>query len=87
MEHFAVGTVSFAFAVLFPVLYFVGLQVRRLGAWSKRAESPKDRVGFFLLVAAIFGFAVGCFAQPQWDKANECKAQGQPVISCMFFPK
>lgn len=87
MEHFEVGTVSFAFAVLSPVLYFVGFQVRRLGAWSKRVEGPKDRVGFFLVVTAIFGFAIGSSAQPLWNKANECKAQGQPVISCVFLPK
>ena len=87
MEHFSIGIVSFAFAVVFPVLYFVGFQVRRLGAWSKREDGPKDRVGFFLLVAAIFGFAVGCFAQPLWNKANECKAAGQPGLSCVFFSK
>jgi len=87
MEHFAIGIVSFALAILFPVLYFVGFQARRLSAWSKRAETPKDRVGFFIFVAAIFGFAIGCFAQPQWNKINECKAQGQSVISCIFFSK
>lgn len=87
MEHFSIGIISFAFMTLFPALYFVGFQVRRLGAWSKREEGPKDRIGFFLLVAAIFGFGVGSFAQPLWNKADECKLAGQPVLSCIFFPK
>lgn len=87
MEHFSIGIVSFAFSFLFPTFYFVGFQVRRLGAWSKREEGPKDRVGFFLMVAAIVGFAVGSFAQPLWNKANECKAAAQPVLSCTLFSK
>ncbi|ADR35401.1 hypothetical protein Sulku_2752 (plasmid) [Sulfuricurvum kujiense DSM 16994] len=87
MEHFSIGIVSFAFTVIFPIFYFVGFQVRRLGAWSKREDGPKDRIGFFLLVAAIIGFAVGCFAQPLWDKASECKAAGQPGLSCVLFSK
>ncbi len=87
MEHFAVGIVSFASAIFFPVVYFLGFQLRRLGAWSQRKEVPNDRVGFFLLVAAIFGFAAGSFAQPLWNKGAECKAAGQPVVSCVLFAK
>jgi len=87
MEHFTIGIVSVVFAVLFPVMYYIGFQVRRLGAWSKREQSPKDRIGFFLLIGAVFGFAVGSFAQPLWNKGTECKAAGQPVVSCVLFPK
>lgn len=84
MEHFAIGTVSFLFAILFPILYFFGFQARKLGAWSKREEAPKDRVGFFIIAATLFSFSVGCFAQPQWDKISECKAQGQPIMPCLI---
>ena len=87
MEHFAIGVVSLAFAALFPILYFMGFQVRRLSAWSKRENGPKDRIGFFLVAVAIIGFGVGSFAQPFWNKANECKAVGQPVLSCVFIFK
>lgn len=87
MDHFAFGIVSVAFGLLFPAMYFVGFQIRRLAAWSKRAPSPMDRVGFFLLVAALFGFAVGSFAQPLWNKGIECKAASQPIVSCIFVSK
>ncbi len=87
MGNFSVGIVSVALAIAFPALYFFGFQLRRLGAWSKREDGPKDRVGFFLLVAAIFGFGMGCLAQPLWDKGTECKAAGQPVASCIFISK
>ncbi len=87
MEHFSVGIVSIAFAIFFPLVYFLGFQLRRLGKWSKREEGPKDRVGFFLLMALIFGFATGSFAQPLWDKGTECKVTGQPLAPCVFFSK
>lgn len=87
MDHFAFGVVSVAFGFLFPAIYLVSFQIRRLAAWSKRAPGPTDRVGFFLVLAAIFGFAVGSFAQPLWSVAGECKAAGQPVLSCVLFPK
>lgn len=87
MDHFAFGVLSVALGLLFPALYFVGFQVRRLAAWSQRTPGPTDRVGFFLLVAALFGFAVGSFAQPLWNKSIECKAASQPIVSCVFVPK
>lgn len=48
MERFSIGIMSFALAIIAPILYFIGFQLRRLGAWSKRKEAPKDRVVFFL---------------------------------------
>ncbi len=87
MEHFAIGMVSFVLSILFVLAYLAGFQVRRLGAWSKREEGPKDRVGFFVLVMAVVGFAVGSFAQPLWNKGVECRAAGQALATCMFLPK
>jgi hypothetical protein len=87
MDHFAFGIVSVAFGVLFPAMYFVGFQIRRLVAWSKRAPGPTDRIGFFFLVSAIFGFVIGSFAQPLWNKGVECRAAGQPVVSCLLLSK
>lgn len=84
MEHFSVGMISIVFATALPVAYFLGFQLRRLGAWSKRQDGPKERVGFFLLVLAILGFGVGSFAQPLWNKGVECKAGGQPLAVCIF---
>jgi len=87
MNHFAIGTLSFVVAVVFVVAYLAHFQLRRLGAWSKREEGPKDRVGFFVVVTAVLGLAVGSFAQPLWDKGAECRAAGQPLAACVFLPK
>ncbi|MFT0533609.1 hypothetical protein ACMHYJ_12390 [Castellaniella hirudinis] len=84
MEHFAVGLVSVVFAVALPVVYLFSFQARRLGAWSKRQDGPKDRVWFFLLLFVIVGFCFGSFAQPLWDTGVECQAAGQPLVSCVF---
>ncbi|WP_322996685.1 hypothetical protein [Castellaniella sp.] len=65
---------------------FFGFQVRRLGAWSKRQDGPKDRVWFFLLMLAIVGFGFGSFVQPLWDTGIECQVAGQSLVSCVLSP-
>jgi hypothetical protein len=86
MEKFSFGFLSVVFAVGFPLLYFIGYQARRLGAWSKRQTGPGDRVGFFLVVAVLFGFIAGSLIQPLWDRGVACKSNGQLIIPCVFGP-
>ena len=86
MPNFSLGFLSIAFAIGLPILWLLQHQLRRLGAWSKRTDAPKDRVGFFVMVMAILGFVAGSFAQPLWDKAASCKASGQPLGACLFVP-
>ena len=85
MSHFSIGILSFVFILLFPVLYLVGFGLRYLVAWIRRKEGPKDRIWFYLIFASLIGFIVGSIAQPLWSKAVECRASGQPVLSCVFI--
>jgi hypothetical protein len=87
MEHFSVGVVSVVFALFFPLIYYVGFQARRLGAWSKREAPPKDRIAFFIFAALVFGVVAGSLVQPYWDKGIECKAVGTPIASCLLSSK
>ncbi|SFU32257.1 hypothetical protein SAMN05216339_101338 [Nitrosomonas eutropha] len=84
MQHFEIGVLSFVFAITLPVIYFIGYQVRRLGAWSKREARPGDRIGFFLIMALVLGFVFGSFAQPLWSAGVSCHAAGQPVVPCVL---
>ncbi|WP_050470675.1 hypothetical protein [Herbaspirillum chlorophenolicum] len=84
MTNFSIGVVSFALAILMPIVYLLGFQVRRIGAWSKRQPGPTDRIGFFILVTALFGFVVGCFIQPHWDKGEGCRDSGKSPIYCFL---
>ncbi|ELI6431872.1 hypothetical protein RRM65_001610 [Aeromonas salmonicida subsp. salmonicida] len=86
MSHFAIGILSFSAAILLPVLYLVARQLRRFGAWVQRNEGPRERTGAMVVILAALGFAGGSFAQPLLEKGQECQAQGQPVVQCMFFP-
>ena len=87
MDSFSIGIASLVLAILFPVLYIIVLQGRKIAAWSKRKEGPKDRVGFFIIMFAIFGFVLGSFAQPLVTKASECIDANEPVVSCVLFSK
>lgn len=85
MQNFSFGIVSLALAVLFPIIYFFGFQIRRLSAWSKRSKGPTERVGFFIFLTAILGFLIGSFAQPLWDKGVECKVENKPLVQCILL--
>jgi hypothetical protein len=86
VDHFSVGVVSILLAIAFPAGWFLWFQFRRVAAWSKREPGPKDRVGFFVVLLTVLGFAVGSFAQPVWDRGVECWAAGQPIGACLIAP-
>lgn len=86
MQNFSVGLMSFAGAILLPVIYIIGRQIRRFTAWVERGNSPKERVGAMIVIFTIVGFVIGSLAQPLWDKSKACQAEGQPVMTCVFFP-
>lgn len=72
MFSFGVGLLSFVGLVFFPVIYLVARVVRGFGAWMEREAGPKDRVVPKVLISAVLGFVIGCFAQPKWDQISEC---------------
>ena len=84
MELFAFGAVSLVFAAALPLLYLVTFGLRLAGAWIMRTPKPTDRVGPWLLIAAIVGLAFGSYVQPLWDEGVECRASGQPIVACLF---
>lgn len=84
MQYFSIGFLSVALAAMMPLVYLAGYGIRRLGKWTQREPAPTDRVGFFVITAAVFGFLVGSFAQPSWDRINECRATGLSLIECTW---
>lgn len=82
--HPAFGFVTVVCAVVLPLLYLVGLQARRLGAWSVRRVPPRDRVGFFLLLNCAIGLFLGCLLQPLWNIGAGCTEAGDPLVHCVI---
>jgi hypothetical protein len=66
MEYLKIGIFSYAFAILFLVVYLVNLLIRKVSSWAKRDEQPKDRVIFFLLLYSSLGFFLGSVMQVLW---------------------
>ncbi|WP_081935670.1 hypothetical protein [Burkholderia sp. 9120] len=84
MQHFSIGIVSVVFAVLFAgavVVRYAGVLIKK---WYQREDGPKDRILVGIVAAAAFGFVAGSFVQPAWDKAEVCKANGEPIVPCAF---
>jgi hypothetical protein len=63
MEYLKIGISSYAFAILFLAAYLIKILIRKVSAWAKRDEQPKDRVIFFLLLYAGLGFFLGSIFQ------------------------
>ena len=84
MEHFAIGLLSFVFAAILVVFYFVARQVRRFGAWVQREDGPKERAVPMAAILAIIGFVAGSLAQPMWNKGAQCAAAGKSVVPCVL---
>ena len=79
------------FAILgagaFCALYLVGRMARTVLAWGNRDPGPRERVVFYLAVFAIAGAVAGWLAYQPFAVAQQCRATGQPVIPCTFFPR
>jgi hypothetical protein len=74
MPQFSIGILSFEGAVLLPLAYLIGRQIRRFGAWIQRENGPKERAGSIVVILAIVGFVIGSFGQTQWNKGVVCQA-------------
>jgi hypothetical protein len=86
MPEFSIGVVSVVCGLFLAAATLIGYLVAKFISWYKRAAPPKDRIVFGVVAMGCVGFIAGCFAQPQWDKAVTCRADGKPVIKCVFFP-
>lgn len=84
MQHFSIGIVSFAFAILFALAVILRYALVAVGIWYRRQPPNKDRVLIGIIAAAVFGFVAGSFLQPAWDQGVVCKAEGQPIVPCVL---
>lgn len=71
-------------AIAFCTLYVVGRTIRSVIAWGNRDPGPKERFGFYIVLAVVMGTTAGWLAYEPVAAARQCQAAGQPVIPCMF---
>ena len=86
MATFSIGWLSFAASTVLVLAYLLGHLVRKIGAWAKRDDQPKDRVWFFASLVFTIGFVLGSLIQPHWDAGLECQKQGKNIALCVFLP-
>ena len=71
-------------AVLFVVIYLLGRQARRLGAWLMQQEGPRERRNAFIMIAAIIGAIAGGMAHHPVQAVMACKAAGHSTAACVL---
>lgn len=86
LQLFSFGVLTLAGGVAMAALYYLGYKARAFAAWTKKADGPSDRLGFFIPFAFVFGLAVGSFAQGIYDMKPACEAAGKPLVVCIATP-
>lgn len=84
MPAFSVGVVSFACAAFLALVTLLAYWLNRISKWYKKEEPPKDRIVVGIVFMSVVGFLAGSFAQPAWDRAQSCRAQGNASATCLF---
>lgn len=86
MFHFSIGTLTLLTPVAAVALYLLAFMLRRIDAWLRRNDPPRERVGVICVLVAALGFFIGGAAQGMWDNSAACRAAGQAPGVCLFFP-
>jgi hypothetical protein len=71
-------------AVSFCAIYFAGRAFRTFIAWADRNPAPKERVGVYLIMAALMGGIAGGLAYSTYASSQQCKANHQPLLPCLM---
>lgn len=79
------GMVLYAVAglVLGMAYYLILRKVRAFSAYAQREEGPKERVGFFLPLAAIIGLIMGAILYEPISLIKTCMQSSQPFGACI----
>ncbi|CDM90229.1 conserved protein of unknown function [Xenorhabdus bovienii] len=83
MWDFGFGIMSISFMAIFPLLYLGCRVIRSASAWVERDDGPKDRVVPKILIMALLGLFLGCFAQPKWETLKFCYDSNQNIGKCL----
>lgn len=69
-------------AAAFCLLYIAGRLARTVIAWGNNEPGPKERIGFYLAIAAMAGAFAGWLAYEPYLTIDACKAAGEPILAC-----
>ena len=83
--EFSFGIASFVCAVVFPLVYLIGRQLRHFSDWADRAQRPKQRAGVFVVLSIVIGLVAGSTAQPLVDVGVACHQRGENVVPCVLL--
>ena len=67
------------------LLYLTGRMLRKGIAFMENRPAPRERVGAFLILAAVLGAITGGLLYKSSLVIQECRATGEPVIPCVVF--
>lgn len=81
---FSIGILSFIGAGFMILVYLISRIFKMFGSYLERRDGPKDRVLWYIVIFGIFGFVLGCLAQPQWDDLYACYQNSGSWQQCLL---
>jgi Na+/proline symporter len=85
MEYFGFGVMSLVVPVVFVLCYLGFYQLRRFAAVVDGTSPPTDNRRVKASVIFVLATALGCFAQPQFERGKACRADSRPLLACMVL--
>lgn len=81
---FSLGICSVIGPIFMILIYLTRRLFTMFGSYLERKEGPKDRVLWYIFLFGLFGFIVGCLAQPHWDALYGCYQSTGVWESCLL---
>lgn len=83
-EQWNLGYMVLLLPLFLVVMYLVVRQLRRLAAWVDRNESPKERVGAYIVILIIIGVLSGGVFQRPVELGFACNDANRPIMPCVI---
>jgi hypothetical protein len=87
MQYVGFGLITFAVPLALIVLYLGLYRVRQQFAVWDGTAPPREQRRARVVMMGIIGLLVGVLAQPQWERAQECKNVKRPLFACMILDR
>ncbi len=71
-------------ALITVALYLASYGIRTFIAWTQREPGPKERVGFFILLAAAVGLIAGGLSHEPVEMILACQQTADPLVACLL---
>lgn len=87
MQYVGFGWITLAVPAILVVAYLVIYPIRQMAAVVDGNPPLKENRRAKAIVIGVVGLVAGLLAQPEWERAQECKGADRPLFACMILDR